>query len=46
VANHKDEIRHFQAYKAFLALSVEETMELTVDDVLYFNLKNADVESE
>jgi hypothetical protein len=44
--SHKDSFNRFRAYSSMLVLAGEEMMVMHADDVLYFNLENADPEGE
>jgi hypothetical protein len=40
--DHRDAENRFRAYRSFFVLSGDADIELTADDVLYFNLEGAD----
>lgn len=47
VKRHRDAILHFKAFRSFFSLAQhEESFELNADDVLYFNLEQADAGDE
>ena len=43
---HNDAVNRFVAFKAFFSLAGDEFLELNTDDVLYFNIGDADTGKE